>query len=104
MSDTQPPSSSSAAELHPEIVAIHARLDAGDKRMARIETSLEANTAVTTRVESNTSDLVGLFETFKGGFKALEGLGKIAKPVAALVGLGAALVSAWAAFKGVFGK
>ena len=88
----------------PEIAAIHARLDEGEERMARIERNLAANTAATARVEANTTDLIGLFETFKGGFKALEGLGKIAKPVGAIVGLGAALVSLWAAFKGVFGK
>jgi len=86
----------------PEIAAIHARLDEGDERMARIEKSLAANTAATARVESNTSDLVDLFVSFKGAFKVLEGLGKIAKPVGAVVGLGAALLSLWAAFKGIF--
>jgi len=89
-------------EPHPEITAIQARLDAGDERMARIERSLELNTAATKRVETNTSDLVDLFISFKGAFKVLEGLGKIAKPVAAVVGLGAALLSLWAAFKGIF--
>lgn len=89
-------------ESHPEISAIHARLDAGDARMARIEKSLAANTAATKRVETNTSDLVDLFVSFKGAFKVLEGLGKIAKPVAAVVGLGAALLSLWAAFRGIF--
>jgi len=93
---------SAGSESHPEITAIHSRLDAGDARMARIEKSLAANTAATRRVETNTSDLVDLFESFKGAFKVLEGLGKIAKPVAAVVGLGAALLSLWAGFKGIF--
>ena len=97
-----PDAGTSGTEQHAEISAIHARLDAGDARMARIEKSLAANTAATKRVETNTSDLVDLFISFKGAFKVLEGLGKIAKPVAAVVGLGAALLSLWAAFKGIF--
>jgi hypothetical protein len=85
-----------------EIAAIHARLDAGDARMARIEGELRQNTEATKRVESNTREVIDLFGLAAGGFKALEGLGKIAKPVGAIVGLGAALLSLWAAFKGVF--
>jgi hypothetical protein len=85
-----------------EIAAIHARLDAGYARMARIEQSLKANTEATERVESNTREVIGLFALAANGFKALEGLGKLAKPVAAILGLGAAALSLWAAFKGVF--
>lgn len=102
MTDTNNTPTGPESEPHPEIVAIHARLDAGDERMARIERNLAANTAATGRVESNTTDLVALFESFKGAFKVLEGLGKIAKPVGAIVGLGAAALSLWAALKGIF--
>lgn len=85
---------------HPEIVAIHARLDEGDARMERIEKSLAANTAATARVEGNTAELLGWFENGKGAFKVLEGLGKLAKPLAAIVGLFVAIATAWTIYRG----
>lgn len=87
------------SEPHPEIAAIHSRLDEGDQRMARIEASLKKNTEATERVETNTSDLVDLFVSFKGAFKVLEVLGKLAKPLGAIVGLGVAVAAAWTAFR-----
>lgn len=93
------PNEGAIAPTHPEIKAIHERLDAGDARMQRIEASLSANTAATARVETNTSDLVDLFVSFKGAFKVLNWIGKLAKPLGAIVGLGVALAAAWTAFK-----
>lgn len=85
---------------HPEAVAIHARLDAGDARMTRIEKSLAANTAATARVEANTAELLDWFASGKGAFKVLEGLGKLAKPLAAIVGLCVAVATAWTIYRG----
>lgn len=82
-----------------EIAAINTRLDAGDERMARIERSLKENTDATARVESNTSELVDGFNSFKAAFKVLNWVGKLAKPLSAIVGLGAAVAAAWTAMK-----
>ncbi|MDQ8046833.1 MAG: hypothetical protein REI11_19675 [Patulibacter sp.] len=90
------------APTHAEILAIHQRLDAGDRRMQRIEDSLASNTAATARVESNTAELLDWFASGKGAFKVLEGLGKLAKPLASIVGLGVAVGGMWATFKGFF--
>lgn len=107
--DTPDLSGDGAAPTHAEVVAIHQRLDEGDGRMARmdermerIERSLAANTAATARVESNTAELLDWFASGKGAFKVLEGLGKLAKPLAAIAGLGVAMLSLWATFKGFF--
>ena len=99
MSTPESPNATPGAESHPEISAIHARLDAGDARMARIEKSLAANTAATARVEGNTAELLEWFASGKGAFKVLEGLGKLAKPLAAIVGLCVAIATAWTIFR-----
>ncbi|MDN6885274.1 hypothetical protein QMO14_16840 [Variovorax sp. CAN2819] len=84
---------------HPEIVAIHARLDEGDARMSRIEANLKANTESTQRVESSVGELIEWFSNGKGAFKVLEALGKLAKPLAAIVGLGVAIAAAYTAWR-----
>lgn len=75
------------------------RMDTGDSRMGSIETELAKNTAATARVEAGTEELLGILNAMKGGLKVLEGLGKLAKPVTALVALGLALWSAYLAFR-----
>lgn len=84
---------------HPEIAAIHARLDEGDARMSRIEANLKANTESTQRVESSIGELVVWFANGKGAFKVLEAFGKLAKPLAAIVGLGVAIAAAYTAWR-----
>ena len=46
-------------------------------------------------------DLLEFFEAMRGAFKVLNWLGKLAKPAAAIVGLGAACITAWTAWRGV---
>lgn len=88
-------------------VTIHARLDDGDKRFARVEEEqralrreLEANTLATQAVKADTAELVELFQSFKGAIKVLNWLGKLAKPMAYIVGLGTACLGFWTALKG----
>jgi exonuclease VII large subunit len=108
--------------------AVEASLDAGERRFEAIEEELRAlqknlaaNTEATERIEraqdrlgnavmeniratkkldANTSEMVDAFASLKGGFKVLETLGRVAKPVAALLGLPAAAWALWKTFKG----
>ncbi|BEP92497.1 hypothetical protein GmRootA79_08810 [Acidovorax sp. A79] len=86
---------------------IHARLDDGDQRLSRVEAEqialrreLEANTLATQAVKADTAELVELFQSFKGAIKVLNWLGKLAKPMAYIVGCGTACVGFWATLKG----
>ncbi len=47
------------------------------------------------------ADLLEFFEAMRGAFKVLNWLGKLAKPTAAIVGLGASVMAAYAAWRGV---
>lgn len=77
------------------------QMSAGDERMTRIEDELAANTKATQSVADNTRELVELFLAMKGAFKVLHWLGKLAKPMAAVAGLGASAVAFWNALKGL---
>lgn len=86
---------------------VRGSLRAGDERMTRIEDNastlreeLASNTQATKQVADNTRELVDLFESFKGAFRVLNWLGKLAKPMAYIVGLGASLVGLWTAMRG----
>ncbi len=98
---TQPtaPAGSGKPLPHPEIEAIHERLDEGDVRMQRIEAALQTNNEATARVETNTSDMVEAFENLKGAFKVLNWIGRAAKPLGYIAGAIAAIISLWTAFK-----
>lgn len=87
-------------DTHPaDLQAIHDRLDAGDQRMARIESALLANSESTSRVESNTADMVEAFSNLKGAFKVFNWIGRAAKPLGYIAGAIAAIISLWTAFK-----
>ena len=60
--------------------------------MAEIKADLSENSEATKRVESNTGDLVEMM-------RALSWLGKAAKPLSYVAGIGASLTAAWVAFK-----
>lgn len=91
----------------PHVVrSISARLDDGDARMQRIEgdvsalrADLQDNTAATKAVADNTRELVELFQSFKGAIKVLNWLGKLAKPMAYIVGLFTAIAGFYTALK-----
>lgn len=92
---------------------IHNELAQGDRRMntitaevaaikleqAQFRVELAENTGATKRVESNTAEMLDVFESWKGAMKVLNWIGKAAKPVGYLVGLGASIAALWTAMK-----
>lgn len=93
---------------------IHNELAEGDKRMnsltdevtaikleqAQFRVELAENTNATNRIEANTAEMLDVFESWKGAMKVLTWIGKAAKPLGYLVGLGASVAAFWAALKG----
>lgn len=86
---------------------MRAHLSRGEQRMSNIEANVDtlradvaSNTAATRAVAENTRELVELFESFKGAIRVLNWLGRLAKPMAYIVGLGTACVGFWVALKG----
>lgn len=83
------------------------RLDKGAERMDGLQSQIDSlrsavaeNTVITKQIHEGTTDLIGLLESFRAGFKVLEKLGTIARPLGSIIGLGAAIAGIWAAFKG----
>lgn len=86
----------------------------GDKRMdsltdevtaikleqAQFRVELAENTNATKRIEANTAEMLDVFESWKGAMKVLNWIGKAAKPLGYVVGLGASITAFWAALKG----
>ena len=83
----------------PGTATITERLDDGDARMTRIERDLAANTAATRETADNTSELVDIFNAFKGAMKVLEYFGKLAKPLSYILKAGLAAAAVWVAIK-----
>ncbi|MFJ1302405.1 lysozyme [Pseudomonadota bacterium AL_CKDN230030165-1A_HGKHYDSX7] len=70
-------------------------------RVAQMERELAANAQMTTRnterIEQfgrNTQDIVDTFQALAGGFRVLRGVGHLAKPLACIIGLLTAIVTA----------
>ncbi len=87
---------------------IDRRLDKGAQRMGRIESDVAAvraelqdNTRTTNQLAASTADLVEFFEAMRGAFKVLNWIGKLAKPLGAIAALGAAVLAAVGAAKGM---
>ena len=87
---------------------INERFDKGSERMAAIERDLKAATQGLHEVRQELqernqqmADLLEFFTAMKGAFKVLNWVGKVAKPLAAIVMLGGACVGFWTAIKGV---
>ena len=88
-------------------------LDLGDKRMnsltdeitavkleqAEFRRLLKENTDATNSIKADTAELLEAFRSFKGAMKVLEWIGKAAKPLGYVVGLGASVAAFWAAMK-----
>lgn len=77
------------------------RLDDGAATMKELRRDLAENTATTNKVQTDTSELVELLKSFKGAFKVLDMLGKLAKPLCYIAIFFGAVVGAWAAVKGL---
>ena len=60
---------------------------------------LKENTDATNAIKADTAELLEAFRSFKGAMKVLEWIGKAAKPVGYVVGLGASITAFWTAMK-----
>ena len=88
-------------------------LDKGDRRMnsladeiavvkleqAESRRLLKENTDATNAIKADTAELLEAFRSFKGAMKVLEWIGKAAKPIGYVVGLGASIAAFWTAVK-----
>lgn len=88
-------------------------LRAGDKRMDEIVKTVAAiqieqaiakvllaeNTETIKEIKTDTADMLEVFESWKGAMRALEMIGRLAKPLGYIVGLGASIAAFWVALK-----
>ncbi|WP_313700070.1 hypothetical protein [Achromobacter sp.] len=72
-----------------------------EQEMAQTAEATARNTASIETIRQNTQDIVDTFQALAGGFKVLQGLGKVARPLAYLVGLGTAIITAYSAWRGI---
>ena len=80
---------------------INERFDKGSERMAAIERDLKAVAQELQELKQQLAEMLEFFTAMKGAFKVLNWVGKVAKPLAAIVMLGGACVGFWTAIKGV---
>ena len=83
--------------------AINTRFEKGIKRMQAIEAEARAvreELHRLTQLRDEIAELVEFFRDMKGAFKVLRWIGKLAAPMTAIIGLGVALATAWAAARG----
>jgi len=66
---------------------------------AKCRVELVENTNATKRIEANTAEMLDVFESWKGAMKVLNWIGKAAKPMGYVVGLGASIAAFWTAMK-----
>lgn len=88
-------------------------LIAGDKRMDEIVKTIAAiqieqasakvlraeNAETINKIKTDTADMLEVFESWKGAMRVMEMLGKLAKPLGYIVGLGASIAAFWTAMK-----
>lgn len=59
-------------------------------RVSSLEEQTLAHRAQTTRIENNTAELIETFNALKGAWTVLNWIGKLAKPVSAILAMGGA--------------
>lgn len=88
-------------------------LRAGDKRMDEIVKTVAAiqieqasakvllaeNTATIQEIKTDTAEMLAVFKSWQGAMKVMEMIGKLAKPLGYIVGLGASIAAFWTAMK-----
>ncbi|MBI1626763.1 MAG: hypothetical protein RR715_12375 [Comamonas sp.] len=79
---------------------VNKRFNQGSERMAAIERDLKVATQELHERNQQMAELLEFFTAMKGAFKVLNWVGKVAKPLAAIVMLGGACVGFWTAIKG----
>ena len=80
---------------------INQKFDNGSVRMAGIERELTATRKDLHELKQQLADLLEFFTAMKGAIKVFYWVGKLAKPAGAIVGFGAACVTAWSAWRGL---
>ncbi|RYF80353.1 MAG: hypothetical protein EOO29_14185 [Comamonadaceae bacterium] len=97
---------SNLAELRTHVSELRAQSRETSRRVGHLEGNVDAlrqdvaeNTTATRNVERNTADLIEIFLSWKGAFKVLDQMGKLAKPLGAIFVLGAAMIGFWQAIK-----
>ncbi|MEJ6669148.1 MAG: hypothetical protein QNL48_16185 [Alcaligenes aquatilis] len=83
------------------IKSLHAQVVEMKGDMQTFSEATQRNSEAIERVEKNTSDVVDLFKSLEGGFKVLQGIGKLAKPLACIIGLVTAVITAYSAWRGI---
>lgn len=68
-----------------------AKLDELELRLSALESNVDNHAEQLTRIEKNTADLIDTFQAFQGAWKVLNWIGKLAKPIAVVSGVGAAV-------------
>lgn len=80
---------------------INQKFDNGSARMAGIERELTATRKELHELKQQLADLLEFFSAMTGAIKVFNWVGKLARPAAAIVALGAACVTAWSAWRGL---
>lgn len=81
------------------------KISAIEREQQLINEKLKASTEAIDNVQANTKEMLVVFESWKGAMKVLEWIGKIAKPLIYIVGLGTAVFTAYTTLKtGGLGK
>jgi len=83
------------------IKSLHGRVVQLEVDVAEMRKSTDSNTESIGHIRRNTQDIVDTFQALAGGFKVLQGLGKLAKPLAAIAAFVAATIGAYTAWKGL---
>lgn len=85
-----------------QIDAVVRKADMQSEQIDSIRGGLEENTKATKDIQKNTSEMLDIFQSWKGAMKVLEVLGKAAKPAAAIIAFFAALAAWWINLRGIF--
>lgn len=83
------------------VKSLHARVVQMEQDMAHNAEATARNTDSIETIRQNTQDIVDTFAALAGGFKVLQGLGRLAKPLAYIVGLVTAVITAYSAWRGI---
>lgn len=83
------------------IKSLHAQVIEMKGDLTSCAEASQRNAAAIEQVRGNTQDIVDTFQALAGGFKVLQGLGRLAKPLAYIVGFVTAVITAYSAWRGI---
>ena len=89
-----------------ELMDVDKRMDEIVKTVAAIQIEqasakvlLAENTETIKEIKTDIADMLEVFESWKGAMRAMEMIGKLAKPLGYIVGFGASVAAFWTAMK-----